>query len=55
MLIAGTGFRCVAIIEALERDLARPVVAANQASLWRALRLAGLRDAIQGYGGLLTV
>lgn len=55
VLIAGTGFRCVAILQALEDDLARPVVAANQASLWQALRHAGIRDRIEGYGRLLTL
>lgn len=53
VLIAGTGFRCVGILEALERDLARPVVAANQASLWHALRLSGVSASVEGYGRLL--
>lgn len=53
VLIAGTGFRCVGIIDALERDLGRPVVTANQASLWRTLRLAGVAPSVQGYGRLL--
>jgi maleate isomerase len=55
VLIAGTGFRCVGLIEALERDLKRPVITANQASLWRCLRLSGVRAAITGYGGLLAI
>ena len=53
VLIGGTGFRCVAIIEALEQALGRPVVTANQASLWRCLRHAGVKDPIDGYGRLL--
>jgi maleate isomerase len=53
VLIAGTGFRCVAILEALEQDLKRPVVSANQASLWHCLRLAGVHAPIAGYGWLL--
>ena len=53
VLIAGTGLRCVGIIKALEQDLARPVVSANQASLWHCLRRAGVREAVAGYGGLL--
>ena len=53
VLIAGIGFRCVGILEALEHDLARPVIAANQASLWRALRLAGVAAPVEGYGRLL--
>ncbi len=53
VLIAGTGFRCVGIIEALERDLGRPVVTANQGSLWHCLRRAGVRAEVAGYGRLL--
>lgn len=53
VLIAGTGFRCVGIIDALERKLARPVISANQASLWRCLRLSGVQTSVSGYGGLL--
>ena len=55
VFIAGTGFRCVAIIEALEAALGRPVVTANQASLWRCLRLAGVGDAVHHYGRLLSL
>ncbi|MDP3545458.1 MAG: hypothetical protein Q8S29_04695 [Phreatobacter sp.] len=54
VLLAGTGFRCTAIIETLEARLGRPVVAANQASLWRALGVAGVRVPIAGYGRLLA-
>ncbi|MFN3745004.1 MAG: hypothetical protein ACK4TL_09890 [Hyphomicrobiaceae bacterium] len=53
VLIAGTGFRCVGILEALEQELKRPVLSANQASLWHCLRLAGVRTKIPGYGSLL--
>jgi maleate isomerase len=53
VLIGGTGFRCVGIIEQLERDLQRPVITANQASLWHCLRLAGLNAPVEGYGSLL--
>ena len=55
ILIAGTGFRCVAIIDALEQDLQRPVITANQASLWRCLRRSGVQTAIPGYGSLLQI
>jgi maleate isomerase len=54
VLIAGTGFRCVGIIDALEQDLGRPVVTANQASLWHCLRRAGVGARVQGYGRLLS-
>ena len=55
VLIGGTGFRCVGIVEALERDLGRPVVSANQASLWRTLRLSGVAAKVEGYGRLLAL
>ena len=55
VLIAGTGFRCVAILEDLEADLDRPVLSANQASLWHCLRLAGVRAHVLGYGNLLKI
>lgn len=55
VLIAGTGFRCVGILDALERDLRRPVVSANQASLWHCLRLSGVRTPVDGYGNLLRL
>ncbi|MEM6498762.1 MAG: hypothetical protein AAF709_18835 [Pseudomonadota bacterium] len=55
VLIIGTGFRCVGILQSLERDLGKPVVSANQASLWNCLRLSGVRAAVSGYGRLLEI
>ena len=55
VFIAGTGFRCVGILDALERDLARPVLSANQVSLWHCLRRAGVRTPVAGYGNLLRI
>src|SRR5882724_4109314 len=55
ILIAGTGFRCVAILETLEQDLRRPVISANQASLWHCLRLSGVQVPVEGYGNLLRL
>ena len=55
VLIAGTGFRCVGIIGELEEDLGRPVITANQASLWRCLRLSGVGAKVSGYGQLFGV
>ncbi|HTR86354.1 MAG TPA: hypothetical protein VMI56_17870 [Reyranella sp.] len=55
VLLGGTGFRCVGILEALEQDLKRPAISANQASLWHCLRRAGVHDRIDGYGNLLKL
>lgn len=54
VLIVGTGLRCVGIIGDLESALGRPVVTANQASLWRCLSLTNVQTPIQGYGRLLS-
>jgi maleate isomerase len=53
VLMLGTGLRCVTVLEALEQDLQRPVVSANQASLWNCLRLSGVSATVKGYGKLL--
>ena len=55
VLIAGTGFRCVAILKALEQDLKRPVLSANQVSLWHCLQLAGVRSEVSGYGNIFKL
>ena len=53
VLFVGTGLRCVGLIEDVEQALGRPVVTANQASLWRCLGLAGVDVPVEGYGRLL--
>lgn len=53
VVLSGTGLPTVNVLEVLEQDLGKPVISSNQASLWRALRLAGISQAIPGYGCLL--
>jgi maleate cis-trans isomerase len=55
VLLSGTGLPTVGVLELLERDLGKPVISSNQALLWRALRVAGVREPIAGFGRLLTV
>ena len=52
LVIGGGGFRAVGAIDALETTLNRPVLTANQASLWYALRISGVGDQINEYGRL---
>ncbi|HTU39310.1 MAG TPA: hypothetical protein VMF35_15030 [Acidimicrobiales bacterium] len=54
VFIGGNGFRAIGVIAALEQDLGRPVLTANQASLWYAVRQAGSDVSMTGYGRLLT-
>lgn len=41
------------VIEAIEREIGKPVVTSTQATLWHLLRLAGITDPIEGYGRLM--
>ena len=43
VLFSGNGFRAIGAIAALEEDLDRPVLTANQVAFWYALRQAGVR------------
>lgn len=52
LFISCTGLRTVGVIRALEEDLGIPVVTSNQASFWHALRLAGVKAHIEGFGAL---
>lgn len=53
VLLSGTGMPTVGVLERLERELGKPVVSSTQACLWRALRVAGRPQAIEGFGRLL--
>lgn len=54
VFIGGNGFRAVGAIEALEDELGRPVLTANQVALWQALRRIGNDVPVSGYGQLLA-
>lgn len=43
------------VIERLEAELGKPVITSTQATLWHALRLAGIDDRIAGAGRLLAL
>lgn len=55
-VLGGNGFRAVGVIEKLEATLGRPVLTANQALLWSALRAVNASTAeITGYGKVFTL
>jgi maleate isomerase len=54
VLFSGNGFRAIGVIAALEEDLGRPVLTANQVAFWYALRQAGVHAPVNGYGRLFT-
>ncbi|MCX4096853.1 arylmalonate decarboxylase [Nocardia sp. alder85J] len=49
----GTNLSFVALADELERELGKPVIAINAATLWHALREHGLDDRVQDAGTLL--
>jgi maleate cis-trans isomerase len=55
IVIGETSFRTKEIIEPLESDSGKPVVAASIVSMWNAVRLAGVREPLSGLGALFRV
>ncbi len=47
VFLSCTGLRCSSVIDQLERDIGKPVVASNQALAWDVLRLAGVREQVR--------
>jgi maleate isomerase len=50
VFVGGNGFRAIGMIEALEEDLKRPVLTANQVLFWYVLRRTGSSAGVSGYG-----
>jgi maleate cis-trans isomerase len=55
LFVSCTDFFPIDLIEPIERDLGVPVVTANQATMWHALRCAGIRDGMPGFGRLMAL
>lgn len=53
ILICCTDFGTLDVIEPLEKATGKPIITSNTASFWHALRCAGIKDQIKGYGKLL--
>jgi maleate isomerase len=54
ILISGTGLPTAGIIDRLEKDLSKPVVTSQAATLWHALQLLRVTESVSSYGRLLT-
>lgn len=50
----GTALPVVGLIEALEAEIGKPVVACNAAVYWQTLRAIGITDPVAGFGRLLS-
>jgi maleate isomerase len=51
----GNGLRAIGVIKALEENLDRPILTANQVAFWQALALSGSRVPIVGYGRIFSL
>jgi maleate cis-trans isomerase len=54
VLLSGTGLPTAGMVEALERELGKPVVTSQSAALWWALRAARVAERPRGFGRLLA-
>lgn len=54
VFLSGVGMPTIDVIDVAERDLGKPVVSSIAASMWNALRLAGVSAPIDGFGSLLA-
>lgn len=54
VFLSGAAMPTIEILQMLEQDLGKPVISAASAMMWNALRLAGVRHSIPGYGRLLV-
>lgn len=54
VFISCTAVRSLEVVEALERDLCKPVITSNQVAAWHALRALGIRDRATGPGRLFS-
>jgi maleate isomerase len=54
VFLSGLGMPTISILDALEKDLGKPVISAASAMMWQALRLAGVPDRVPDYGQLLA-
>jgi maleate cis-trans isomerase len=55
VFLSGTGMPTLPVLQLLEEDLGKPVLSSASAMMWHALRRCGVRQAIPGYGRLLTL
>ena len=53
MFLSCTDWRALEIVDRLEKNLGKPVVTANQATIWAAFRALGITEPIKGYGRLM--
>ena len=54
IFISCANFGSASVVDALEKELNKPVITSNTATLWSSLRTAGIQERIEGFGILLA-
>lgn len=54
LLLLATDIRSLEVIQPLEEELGKPVLSTNSCLMWKALRLAGVEEPVEGCGRLLS-
>ena len=54
VFFSGVGMPTVSMLQALERDIGKPVISSASAMMWNALCVAGVEPFVPGYGRLLS-
>jgi maleate isomerase len=54
VFISCTNLPTLALLDALEQELGRPVISSVAVTIWHALQLAGIKPSINGAGSLLA-
>ena len=54
VFLSGVGMPTLEVLERLERDLGKPVLSSCSAMVWHALRAAGVKEKVPGFGRLLA-
>jgi maleate isomerase len=52
VFLSGVGMPTVEVLERLERDLGKPAISSCSAMVWNALRVAGVKEKVKGFGRL---
>jgi len=55
VFVACTSLRLAAVVEEIERSCGKPALSSNHAMAWHALRLAGYREPVPGFGRLFRI
>ena len=55
IFLTGVGMPTLDMLQRLESDLGKPVISSSSAMMWNALRTAGVKTPIEGYGRLLSL